>query len=868
MKAAKVFLLAGILFSSLYTIAQNQDAKASLADLWIRQPENGAITDRGGHAKIIPGKETKFINGPLGMKALKFDGSREAVAKLDLGKEIKDKLDGFDFTISFWVRLDSILPKNQNRTGLGMNFSGNQHFSMGFPITGPGGNATFWSAVPVEKGKWHQISFTYSIDKGEMKLYLDGNLHQSSIDAELFPLKLNFNEIGTFDGALASIQIWDRALSEEELSTVAIGPESFMEYRSELEKFNPDSKGLAQMRDNLLKRLTSMRSKDKVTLSELNDLTKQINTMLHLRDAAKALKSTSLSDAPFALMEVRPVSPIIRTPEAFPPDAEYTSNLRVAAAKGEYEPLSFIIHPYQDIEKFEFIPGDFKSKDGAVIPASAIDKKVVKCWYQANWNSYFNSGNQILVPDLLLNDDTLVKVDEIKRKNFLRIDYPEGAKYCDVNFSGNFENVKPFNYCIEPVKDAKTLQPVKLTPGRGTQFWLTVHVPQDAKSGLYTSRVQTRCDGKDTGTFDITLRVYPFELPRAKTAYNLNEDYITFIIGVNLGVYAGMTKDLDEAARILKMDYANMAAHNIHHPGVAVFDGSKRSEEVFLRDVALQKEAGMSLKPVCSAGAADDGGFIRNEGKEERTPEDYKKNQEEFKKKMELVLPVVQKAFGHNDIHFYGIDEAQHPGTLRAMAPYRDILFRMGAKVFTSGWHDNYLYLPAYENIHAQAAEIAKPIADRWHAIKGKLVCYAGPFAGPDNPDLMRRSHGMKMYRADYDGFFMLSYASGLHLWNERVNGRYRNFTMAYPTVNGPVNSIAFEGLREGLDDIRYATLLRQLAEECFASGNQDAIYTAKKAIAWFELTDADKVDLDLLRMEMADHIIQMMKVLGKEVKG
>ena len=141
------------------------------------------------------------------------------------------------------------------------------------------------------------------------------------------------------------------------------------------------------------------------------------------------------------------------------------------------------------------------------------------------------------------------------------------------------EVLKPHD--IEPVKDAKTLQPVKLTPGRGTQFWLTVHVPQDAKSGLYTSRVQTRCDGKDTGTFDITLRVYPFELPRAKTAYDLNEDYITFIIGVNLGVYAGMTKDLDEAARILKMDYANMAAHNIHHPGVAVFDGSKRSEEVF-----------------------------------------------------------------------------------------------------------------------------------------------------------------------------------------------------------------------------------------------------------------------------------------------
>lgn len=866
MKLMKIFLFGGMLISGiLCAVAQNP--APPLVDLWISQPENGVITNDGGHAKVILGKDTQIISGALGISALKFDGAKDSAAKLELDKTITDKLDGFDFTISFWVRLDSVPSGIPNRTGLGVNFGGDRKFSISYPAVGPN-SASFSSVSPLEAGKWHQIAFTYSIDKEEMKLYLDGNLHQSAAGAELFPLKLTFSEIGSFDGALAGIRMWDRALQEEELVFVALDSKSFDEYRNLLRDFEPQGKGLLQMREALIGRINALRSKDSIPLSEYDTLVKQINTAMKLADAAKALKGTSLADAPFALMEVRPISSIIRTPEAFPPDAEYTANLRVAAAKGEYEPFSFIVHPYADIEKFEMIPGDFKSEDGAVIPASAIDRKVVKCWYQANWNSYFNSGNQILVPDLLLNDDTLVKVDEIKRKNYLRIDYPKESEYCDVNFSGSFENVKPFNYCLEPVKDAATLQPVKLIPGRGTQFWFTVHVPENAKPGLYTSKVVTKCDGKDSGTFTVTLRVYPFELPPAKTSYNLSEDYITFIIGVSLGRYLSMTKDLPEAERIIKMDYANMAAHNIHHPGTSVFDGTEQSKKVFLRDVTLQKEAGMRQKPVCSAGSGEDFGFIRNEEKKERTLEDHKESQEKFKKKMELVLPVIKEAYGHDDIHFYGIDEAQHPGTLRAMSPYRDILFRMGAKVFTSGWDDNYLYLPAYENIHAQAAVIDKKIADRWHAIKGKVVSYAGPFAGPDNPELMRRSHGMKMYRADYDGFFMLSYVEGLHSWNERVNGRYRNFTMAYPTVNGPINSIAFEGLREGIDDIRYATLLRTLAEECFASKNQDAIYAAKKAIAWFELTDPNSIDLDLLRMEMADHIIQMMKALGKEVKG
>jgi len=37
----------------------------------------------------------------------------------------------------------------------------------------------------------------------------------------------------------------------------------------------------------------------------------------------------------------------------------------------------------------------------------------------------------------------------------------------------------------------------------------------------------------------------------------------------------------------------------------------------------------------------------------------------------------------------------------------------------------------------------------------------------------------------------------------------YRDHCLAYPTVDGVVGTLAIVGLREGLDDVKYATALR-----------------------------------------------------------
>ena len=67
---------------------------------------------------------------------------------------------------------------------------------------------------------------------------------------------------------------------------------------------------------------------------------------------------------------------------------EVSNNLSVVAAIGEYEPASFVLRAKEDIEALQLEVDDLKTDNGRIIPASNIDIKVVKCWYQDEGLNY------------------------------------------------------------------------------------------------------------------------------------------------------------------------------------------------------------------------------------------------------------------------------------------------------------------------------------------------------------------------------------------------------------------------------------------------------------------------------------------------
>ena len=75
-----------------------------------------------------------------------------------------------------------------------------------------------------------------------------------------------------------------------------------------------------------------------------------------------------------AVATVEAMSPIKRTPDLYPEDADFTGALRFIAAQGEYEPGSLSLYAFEDVERC--------SADVEGIPADWLDMKVVKVWYQ------------------------------------------------------------------------------------------------------------------------------------------------------------------------------------------------------------------------------------------------------------------------------------------------------------------------------------------------------------------------------------------------------------------------------------------------------------------------------------------------------
>ena len=125
---------------------------------------------------------------------------------------------------------------------------------------------------------------------------------------------------------------------------------------------------------------------------------------------------------------VDPMSERQFLPDAPPVGGLEGEPVRIVSAQGEYEPGSFVVTADADLGKVDFAVGPLKGEGGATIPASSIDLKTVKVWYQAGtaWFSYFQDTGLKLCPELLLHDEDLVKVDEEKVANYARLDDGDG----------------------------------------------------------------------------------------------------------------------------------------------------------------------------------------------------------------------------------------------------------------------------------------------------------------------------------------------------------------------------------------------------------------------------------------------------------
>ena len=134
---------------------------------------------------------------------------------------------------------------------------------------------------------------------------------------------------------------------------------------------------------------------------------------------------------------------------------------------------------------------------------------------------------------------------------------------------------------------------------------------------------------------------------------------------------------------------------------------------------------------------------------------------------------------------------------------------------------------------------------------------------GVENPEIYRRNFGLLLWKANYDGAANFAYQHCSKdkgsVWNEfdTPHGR-RDHNFTYPTMDGVIDTIAWEGYREAIDDIKYATTLKLAIEKAKKSGDGKIKGIALSAEEYLSRRNLKTVDLDTVRLEIINYILQL----------
>ena len=510
---------------------------------------------------------------------------------------------------------------------------------------------------------------------------------------------------------------------------------------------------------------------------------------------------------PYVTWRVKAISDGRVLPKKLPVPGIVADRVRVRGCPGEYEPVTFTVtymspgHGLSpdsgSLENLLVEPTDAKCGD-CVLPASAIDIRHVKCWWQAG-GPIADLTHPSLTPELLLKDPQFVTVDDENQKNIVR------------------DPDSPW--------DAKTLQPVSVPSGTTHQFWVMVHIPEDLPPGTYEGSLRLTADNAPPFLMPISIEVLPFRLEKPLLRYAiyyrgvLTDDAKPNIHGT------GRTP-----GRYLA-EMRNLKAHGITHPTCYEPFGERLD-----RAIRLRQEAGIEVNPFYSLGFRI--GDVE-------TGEELK----ELAKRIRAARAQLTK-HGISELYVYGKDE-RVGDELSAQRATFETVRKAGGKVFIA------CYAGAFELIgdlvdHANHsgppnAEEAK----KWHSVGHKVFNYGNPQSGVPLPEVYRRNYGLALWKLGYDGAMDWAFCGVVgNAWNDSDHFKYRDICFVYPTVDGVIDTIAWEGFREGVDDVRYLSTLLAAIEKAKEVGHP----LAGKAEEWVRSLDLAR-DLDQIRGEMIEWI-------------
>ena len=543
--------------------------------------------------------------------------------------------------------------------------------------------------------------------------------------------------------------------------------------------------------------------------------------------------------------------PILPTSTRIPGDPQGT--LRVVECPGERTRAGLVLWTRDGLRDVTLSFSDLKSGWfglGASIPSSAVSAKVVKCHYQgegAPFADVATGEGQVLVPELLLNDDSLVVPDHDAHVNFVRF-AAATPFYTNINTITEFAWGSRISNEQMPIVDAPTLQPFDLEPGLNKQLAISFRVPKEAKAGTYRGTLSVRAEaGREVAEIPVELTVLPFELPeKAKTVYDPSREYT-----MGLYTWCGPSDDGSPAMSPFRRSreqvlsvYRTLYENGIHDPAFIWGAGVVYDDAKFRARLSIAREAG--FKGALHLGAS---GLIGNDT-----------NAVQLAAMQERLVRAMATAreYGFGPVYFYGFDEAYGEKLMSQRTAWKAAK-EVGARIIVSGGNGHFENVGDLLDIcvYHEAPENARP--SDWHSVGHGLWKYGTPQSAPEDPRIYRHNYGLYLWHLGFDGANTYCETTGGAAWNDlswiqrnkiegKHGGAYRSETMLYPTLDGAAETIALTGLESAIKDVRYLTKFRQLLRA----------HPNAAAQKWYDSVDFDRDDPAAIRAAAIDWILRL----------
>ena len=556
------------------------------------------------------------------------------------------------------------------------------------------------------------------------------------------------------------------------------------------------------------------------------------------------------------------------------------NRLEVAACRGEYEPASFVIVAEQPLKAVKIEVDELMGPKGT-LGADAMDVHIA--WH---WDAGGRIGDlRPTARKVLVKNDAMLQVKPMPTE-----DDPQRRVV-----------VAPDGF-----RDSEQLQPVDIDDLK--QFWITVHVPQDARAGSYAANLRIKPQNAPHAEITLKVEVYPFDLADPIMEYSVY--YPTSLVQEGSPDWRSgrwtNTAWLTPTQYLLELQ--NMVAHGVINPNIftgVTWDADGEIDFSKLEQVlALREQAGIGPGVRLYA--------MHHVGE----PIAKKLSADEKAQRVRDVRKVMEWARerGYPDLYWSGMDEASGSLLVAERNCFQAVLDG-GGKTWVACSPDFYnlvgdmLSLPvllcdpsnvpidrlqeslSYDHPrmlplddHEGRARVRaritaefiplvskipidhvgyRAVIDSTHRRGNRIFAYAFPWSCWPVPETVRRKAGLSLWKLGFDGMMNWAYT---HTRGTLGPGAIEQGGYGYVirTENGVLNCLTWEAFREGVDDIRFlSTLINELGRLAGTYGSEPLV---AETLTWLTAVDVTQDDLNATRREMARRIVAL-RELGGHVK-